>query len=378
MKHVILNIEKEYECDVAVCGGGVSGFAAAVAAARCGAKTLLLESGGCLGGTATKGLVGPFMTCYDANGEEQIIRGLFSELVERLIDEGGAISPKDCKGGDSFSGYRTRGHIGVTPFDYEVLKRVSEQMCVEAGVKLLYHTTLIGCAREGDAITHVYATDPNQILSVRAKVFVDTTGSALLAEKAGVPTMRGNDDGMLQTASTFFTISNVNKEKLDAYMDTHTEMRARFFMDEIEAGKRKGSFPCGTNKLRIFELPDGTWAVNMAQIDEQLNELDGEAVTNAEISQRVQIAKIVDFLRATIPGLENIRLVATASDIGIRESRRVIGNTLFTLEDIRAARMFDDRIAICANSIDIHQKNGVAYTAHEQANYSIPLSCLIA
>lgn len=378
MKHVILNIEKEYECDVVVCGGGVSGFAAAVSAARSGARTVLIESGGFLGGTATKGLVGPFMTCYDAKGEEQIIRGLFSELVQRLIDEGGAIAPKDCRGGDSFSGYRTRGHIGVTPFDYEALKRVTEKMCLEAGVKLLYHTTVIGCERDENRITHVYAADPNRILSVHASMYIDTTGSALLAEKAGVKTMRGNDDGMLQTASTFFVISGVDKKALDAYMSTHADMRARFFMDEIEKGKQDGSFPCGTNKLRIFENPDGTWVVNMAQIDEPLDELDGEAVTEAEIEQRKQIVKIVDFLRAQIPGLENIQLVATASDIGIRESRRIVGNTVFCLDDIKNARKFEDRIAVCANSIDIHQKNGVSYTAHENENYYIPLSCLIA
>jgi len=378
MKSVVLDVQKEYDCDVVVCGGGVSGFAAAVSSARNGAKTILIESGGFLGGTATKGLVGPFMTCYDAKGENQIIKGLFSELVQCLIEENGGISPKDCRGGDSFSGYRSAGHIGVTPFNYETLKMVTERMCLESGVKLLYHTTVIGCEKNNKNITRIYATDNNCIISIKAKMFIDTTGYATLADKAGAEIMRGNDDGILQTASTFFVISGVDKKKLDDYMSTHTDMRSRFFMDEIENGKKDGSFPCGTNKLRIFENPDGTWVVNMAQIDEQLNELDNEAVTLAEIEQRKQIVKIIEFMRKHIVGLENVQLVATASDIGIRESRRIVGKTVFCLDDIKNAHKFDDRIAVCANSIDIHQKNGVSYTAHNTDNYYIPLLCLIS
>ena len=376
---ITLNIDREYECDVVVCGGGVSGFAAAVAAARCGANTILIESGGYLGGTATKGLVGPFMTCYDAKGETQIIRGLFSELVERMERADGCVPYTKCRGGDSFSGYRTAGHIGVTPFDQEVLKRVTEEMCLEAGVRILYHTTLIGCETAENRVTQIYAADANNVLSLRAHAFVDTTGSALLAERAGAEIMRGNDDGILQTASTFFMITGVDKAALDAYMAEHTDVRSRFFMDEIAAGQADGSFPCGTQKLRIFENPDGeTWTVNMAQMDEQLNELSGEAITDAEIAQRQQIPEIVAFLKKNIAPLRNIRLHRTASDIGVRESRRLVGRTVMTREDILSARKFDDAIAVCANSIDIHQKKGVSYTAHTEENYTIPLSSLVS
>jgi len=92
MNRVTLDVQREYECDVLVCGGGVSGFAAAVSAARNGAKTILIESGGFLGGTATKGLVAPFMTCYDAEGKERIIKGLYLELEKRLLELNGAVA----------------------------------------------------------------------------------------------------------------------------------------------------------------------------------------------------------------------------------------------------------------------------------------------
>ena len=378
MKSVVFELAKEYECDVLVCGGGVAGFASAVSAAREGADVILIESGGFLGGTATKGLVGPFMTCYDSQGKEQIIKGLFQELVERLVSENGAIDHKKCTGGDARSGYRTAGHIGVTPFDFEALKRVTEKMCLESGVKLLYHTIFLGCESDGNRITKVYCVDSEKIISVSAKMFIDTTGNASLAHKSGAETTRGNDDGILQTTSMFFTISGVDKAALDKYMSENTEMRKRFFMDVFEKGIESGEFPCGTLKLRIFENPDETWTVNMAQNDEQFDELDNEQVVAVEISQRQQIVKIVEFLRKNIVGLENIKLSQTASDLGIRESRRMVGKYVFCLDDILSGKKFDDRIAVCANSVDIHVKKGVSYTAHSGENYYIPLSCLIS
>ena len=97
-----------------------------------------------------------------------------------------------------------------------------------------------------------------------------------------------------------------------------------------------------------------------------------------EDKKRKQIVKMIRFLRKHIPGLENIKLVVSGSDIGIRESRRIVGKTVFCLDDIQKARKFEDRIAVCANSIDIHHSDGVSYTAHQTENYYIPLSCLIS
>ena len=121
------------------------------------------------------------------------------------------------------------------------------------------------------------------------------------------------------------------------------------------------------------------WFVNMSQEDEQVNDLDVTQITKAEISQRNMIPQIVAFLAKNIYALRNIRLVHTASDIGIRESRRIMGKTLLTGEDISNSRYYDERIAVCANSIDIHQKDKVAYTTYtNDKNYYIPLSCLIS
>jgi len=162
-------------------------------------------------------------------------------------------------------------------------------------------------------------------------------------------------------------------------MAENSDMRKRYYMDEIETARKQGEFPCGTRKLRIFEGTDNYWTVNMAQEDEQVNELDAEALTAAEVSQRRQIPIIIDFMRKYVPALRNVRLVDSASDIGIRESRRIIGRTVFSLDDIMESRRYNERIAVCANSIDIHESGKVSYSLYKgEHNYYIPLSCLIS
>ena len=119
---ITLNVNKEYSTDVLVVGGGVSGVSTAISAARQGASVILVEEGGCLGGTATKGLVGPFMTSYDYAGKKQIIKGLFVEIVERLKAKNAGVDPSDCPGATAYSAYRQHGHIGVSPFKQQILK----------------------------------------------------------------------------------------------------------------------------------------------------------------------------------------------------------------------------------------------------------------
>ncbi len=379
MEKICFSASKNYDCDVLVVGGGTAGLAAAISAARNGSKVILCESGGYLGGIATKGLVTTFMTCYDRKGENQIIKGIFEDFVQRMVADGGAIHPSECKGSDSYSGYRPQGHYGVTPFSEECFKRVAEQMCVEAGVRLLYHTTVMGCDTENSTIKCAYAAFGADVFKITAKQYIDASGNCSLASAAGARTVRGNDDGTVQTTSMFFQIKGVDKQALDLYMKENTEMRKRYFMDEIEEARKKGEFPCGTRKLRIFENPDDIWDVNMAQEDSEVNEFDPIAVTDAEISQRKQIMQIIEFLRKYVPALKDIRLVKTASELGVRESKRIIGKTTLTADDILNQRYYEERIAVCANSMDVHEAGRVNYTPYtSDKSYYIPLSCLIS
>ena len=139
----------DYATDVLVVGGGPAGVCAAIAAARNGARVLVVEQSGMLGGMATQGLVGPFMTCYDKSGETMIIRGLFEEIVERLVARGGALHPRGVFGNGPYSAWIPKGHDHVTPFDPEALKVLLDEMCAEAGVKVLFHTTFVEPVLDG-------------------------------------------------------------------------------------------------------------------------------------------------------------------------------------------------------------------------------------
>ena len=141
------------EADVLVIGGGPSGLCAALAAARAGASVTLIEQNGYCGGMATAGLVAPFMTCYDSGGNTMLIRGLFEEIVNRLVEMGSAIHPSQVETATAFTSYITVGHIHVTPFKAEGMKLLSDRMLREAGVKVLYHSTFVDAVTEGDSVT---------------------------------------------------------------------------------------------------------------------------------------------------------------------------------------------------------------------------------
>lgn len=371
-------IKKILECDVLVVGGGVSGFAAAVSASRCGAKVILAEQNGYLGGCATSGLVSPFMTCYDTKGEEQIIKGIFEETVQSLIKEGGAKHPKECRKCDSYSGYKLKGHLGTTPFDKEILKRVLEKTCEENSVLLKYHFMLVGVKVTKKRIRSCVFATTSGFYEVKAKQFIDCSGNADLTCLAGGEFEFSDDNGQLQPPSTFLLIDGVDKQELDdAILDSNNE-RERAFMDIVADERANGRFPCGTPKVRLYEQMNGIWSVNMCQIDEPFDVNDIELVTRAEIEGREQAHIIFDMLKRRVPGLKNIRLLQTSETLGIRESRRIKGEYKLTLDDITSSKVFDDAIAVVASSVDVHTKGAVNYKPFANDKpYTIPYRALV-
>ena len=369
-------------CDVLVVGGGVAGFAAAISAARSGARTILVEENGYLGGTATAGLVAPFMTCYDAKGEKQIIKGIFSELVDELIKVDGAIHPSECRKCDSYSGYKLRGHLGTTPVDAEKLKLVMERMCVSAGVELCYHYLLVGAHRsenDGRRIEACTFATRNGFYRIEAKAVIDCTGDASVCYHAGGECMFSDESGALQPVSTFFLIDGVDKERVDGIVLGSQDERARAFMDILAEEREKNGFPCGTVKVRLYEQVGGIWSINMCQIDKPFDVNDPDEITRAEIEGREQVAVIFDFLRRRVPGLENIKLIKTSERVGVRESRRMVGEYVLTHDDLLESKIFDDAVVILANSVDVHTPGAVKYHAFKNDSpYSIPYRSLVA
>jgi FAD dependent oxidoreductase len=371
--------------DVVVVGGGNAGCAAALAAARNGAATLLIERYGFLGGTATASMVGPWMTFH--SGNERIIGGIAQEIVERLVAKGA--SP---------------GHIHdasdyvptITPFDPEVHKALLFEMMEEAGVHLLLHAYFLDalCDTSGTVFGVRVATvaGPREYVG---KVIIDASADAYVAASAGVMVQQGDERGRVYPATLMFRLSHVDLEQTAAYVRANpSEMRTRLPPEQRDAAsltalaglytlweraQAKGGvhIPRELVSMFISPYPDEV-TVNMTRVI-NVDPLDPEDLTRAEVEGRKQAMELLAFFRNDVPGFANAR-ITTATQIGIRESRRILGVYTLTRDDILRGRTFDDGIARSAYPIDMHNPSGSGTTTHRLpagASYEIPYRCLV-
>ncbi len=370
------DVKKTLDCDVLVIGGGIAGVAAAVSSARCGANVILAEAMYNLGGTAVTGLVGPFMTCSDAKGEKQIITGFYKEIMDRMIEQGGAIDPMTCDAGTSYSGYYRKGHKNCGPFSSECLKITAEEMCIEAGVKIMYNLNLIKLLKEGKKINSAVFSSKCDIYVINAKTFVDCTGDANGAYMAGVPFQ--NEEGEeLQATSLFFEIEGIDKEVYDEYCKSKMDVVGDDHFDKVIAEERAlGNYNTERPRMGTYEAADGSWKVNGTRMC-NIDATDNEEVTKALIAGRKQIYDILSLLKRRIPGCENVRLKTSASMLGIRETRRIKGEYILSTDDLVKGTEFEDAIFRCSSSIDFHSNTSGRYIANESDSYTVPYRVLL-
>ncbi len=374
--------------DVIVVGGGPAGICAAVSAARQGVKTLLVEQNGFCGGMATAGLVGPFMTCYDSAGEEMIIKGLFEEIVDRLVEKDFAIHPKDIMGGTAFTSWIKIGHDHVTPFESEGLKLVLDEMLCEAGVEILYHTTFLEPILEQNKIVGIKVASKSGIKAIESNVVIDCTGDGDVAYRSGVPFEMGNEElGLIQPATMFYHISNVDSDALEADIQANINnfyrkdgVNYRSLHWRVTEARENGDWSLDRVSIGIFRMPKkDEWCVNTSRIM-NVDSTDNKSLSGAEIEGRRQVDEITRFFRKYVPGCENARIKATASHIGIRESRHIKGEYRLTAEDLLNAKVPEDSVFIAANSVDVHGRFGPKSNEYVPINgkyYGVPYRSLV-
>ena len=375
--------------DVLVAGGGPAGACAAIAAARNGARVLLVERGSCLGGMATRGLVGPFMTCYDRTGTTQIIRGFFGEIVERLVARGGAIHPRDCRDGTAFTSWIGAGHDHVTPFEPEALKLLLDEMCAEAGVRVLFHADFAEPLMEGRRIVGARLFTKAGMREVRANVVVDATGDGDVAFRAGAPTEFGDPEGgRVQPATMFFRIGNCDLAAITADIEAH---RGDFYRKDgvnyrslhwrVAEARAAGDWTLDRVSIGLFRgVREDEWSINTSRIM-GVDSTDPESWSDAEAVGRAQVDLIFRFFRKYVPGCADARLLCSGSTVGIRESRHVLGEYRLTADDCLEGRVPDDSILLASNSVDVHGRFGPRsneYLTMRNGNwYGIPYRCLV-
>ncbi len=381
-------IKKSYEADVLVIGGGPAGICAALEAADCGMSVMLVESYGFLGGMATAGLVAPFMTCYDSSGGTRLIKGLFSEIVDRMVAVGTAIDPEKIPAPSSFTSYIAAGHIHVTPFEAEGFKRIAEQMLIERGVKLLYYTSFISSEHNNGRISRVIVHNKSGFAVIKAKVFIDCTGDADVAARSGAKCTVGNGNGKMQPVTMFFRIGNVDLDMIEKDIEQHKNdfyrkdgVNYRSFHWHVSRAREAGDWSLERVSIGLFRgVREDEWSVNTSRIM-NIDGTDAESLTKGSIIGRDQVDEIFRFLVKYVPGCENARLLTSGTHLGIRETRHINGLVTLSTDDILSARVTDDAILLAANSIDIHGKFGPLsnqyITLPEGKFYGVPYGTLV-
>ena len=336
------------ETQVLVVGGGPAGVAAAVASARAGVDTVLVERYGHLGGLATGGFVLLIMPMSDADGK-QWVAGICEEIVERLDAIGGAVHPpKEVLGSQDSSlvkywlsrgcrFFASEGRVTLNVLtDPEKLKCVLMDIVEEAGVSLFLHSLGVKAVKEGNRIRGVIFESKSGRQAILCDILVDATGDGDMFASASLPFEKGKNENLRSSKLAFvFTLSNVDYKKVMKFREEKKEEYDEL-MGQVEA---RGGFPMFLPTAR----EDMVWFNNF------LSGFDGlsiEDLTKIEVEGRRRMLFTYNFFKKHVPGFENSFIAGTASQIGVRATRRLVGEYVLTEEDIRSGVVHADTVSV--------------------------------
>ncbi len=374
-------------CDVAVLGGGVSGTAAALAAARHGARVLLVEKEDFLGGVAVSGL--GFLGFRDRAGEV-MAGGIAQELVDRLDAMRGTLGHNPCPILNS-----------LTPVNAALVRMLLFEMCGEAGVELLLGCVPVSARLEAQRVRRVTVRGRAMSWEIEAQVFIDATGDGDLCAMLGLPYEKGGADGELQPASLIFGVSGVEKEKLLAYVESdpaevqtpegyEMTVDAGFFrtvrgynllgLDAlIRKARTAGDYAdVPRDRFSLITHPnDDTTIINNTRLTD-FDATDPMQVGAGTAEACRQTEEVLKFMPRYIPGYAHSALSFLAPTLGVRETRRFVGRRCLREEDVRAGAVPADTVALCGYNVDIHHGRDEGSELYiVEHGYGIPYGCML-
>lgn len=332
------------EVDVLVIGGGATGIAAAIAAAKGGASTMIVEQRGFLGGMGTVALVPAF--CPFTDKEKPIIRGLGLSLMERM---------KQACNEDYRKEYGDL--LDWVPIDPEVLKRVYDDAILENGVTPLFHTFVYDVVLSPDrsSVEGVIIVNKTGRSFIRCRYIIDCTGDGDIAAMSGVPFQKGGEEGELQPGSMCYLLANVDRVKFNRFLKESGDTGQ--LHKTVAQAMDEGALPEGRRSISgLAWVSDYLVGVNFGHVF-GVDGTSAEELTRGAIEGRRTAERQLQFFRSYVPGFEEAHMVASGEQLGIRETRRIQGDYVLTVDDFIAARSFPDDIARNAYYIDIHLAN---------------------
>ncbi len=350
--------------DVLVCGGGPAGFCAAVAAARAGARTLLVEQTNCMGGIATAGGHNHICLYTSWGSEERVVGGVPFEMARRTVDLGyGAFS----------------GGLGSVDFELDGMKLALEQIAAESGVQLLYHTLFADALVEDGRCIGAAIQNKSGRQIVLAERVIDATGDADVAASAGAPYEVGRgEDGAVQPCTLMFTIGGVDWPRVQQWRTDYKMTRVW-----LEAQANGDMEPFQSTIMGFWYTPTrpDQVGINFTHIV-GCDPTSAESITAATIEGRRQAFHMIPVFRKYVPGMENCYLISTAALLGTRESRRIVGDVVVTEQDLMTRRTWDDSVCYGSFFIDVHNctgpgMDGETWYPEKGFRYQIPYRSMV-
>ena len=353
--HRSLPLLDEYE--VIVCGGGPSGIPAALAARRAGKKTLLVEGTGQMGGVGTSAGVSHLLASR-TNDNQVCVAGIFKEITEELAARGGAVNPDTIETPGKFNPHGWTGKVsnltyGV-PFDPIQMAILLDEKMLEAGVDVLYFTSVVDVLPDpggGERLGGIVVSNKSGLQAVTGRVFVDATGDGDVAARAGCEVVKGRaEDGLMTPASLIFHVENVDQDALSEYIHDTEENRFRNLIEDL---RRRGEWDFPYEIFITVQLTDkGTLMVNTTRICD-VDGTDGRSISRGMMQGRREVNRLFDLMKRHFPGFAKARIKLVAPVLGIRETRRIVGDFVMTVEDLVEGRNFPDTIGFSGYGWDL-------------------------